>query len=67
MKHLNFVLLLLGTAGALLLVMGLCMCFLDQWQTLAQGVVTGAVGLFCLVVLAVLNHKWYGHRSGSHR
>lgn len=67
MKHLNFVLLLLGTAGALLLVMGLCMCFFDQWQTLTQGVVTGAVGLFCLVVLAVLNHKWYGRRSGKCR
>lgn len=67
MKHLNFVLLLLGTAGALLLVMGLCMCFFDQWQTLTQGVVTGLAGFFCLALYVVLNHKWFGRQTGSHR
>lgn len=67
MKHLNPYFLFLGTAGCLLLAAGLGLCFFAAAKNLLLGAVLGAVGLVCLVLLAVLRRRWCRPAAAARR
>jgi len=50
MKKSNFVAMILGTIGGILLAIGMCMCLLPEWNAFTPGVVMGAVGVVMLLV-----------------
>lgn len=67
MKHLNPYFLFLGTAGCLLLAAGLGLCFFAAAKNLLLGAVLGAVGLVCLVLLAVFHRRWCRPAAAARR
>ena len=45
MKKKNFVSMIMGTVGGILVAIGMCMCLLLQWNAFNQGIVL----LLCLI------------------
>ena len=60
MKKKNFVSLVMGTVGGILLALGMCMCMLPQWNAFTQGVVVSAVGAVVLLAMLVVRRKMEG-------
>lgn len=60
MKKENFVSLILGAAGVLLLGIGMCMALLPEWNAFRPGIVMGAAGLAILLVMAFVRRKMKG-------
>lgn len=60
MKKENFVSLILGVAGVLILGIGMCMAMLPEWNAFRPGVVIGVVGLAILLVMALVRRKMKG-------
>lgn len=60
MKKENFVSLILGVAGALILGIGMCMAMLPEWNAFRPGIVIGIVGLVILLVMALVRRKMKG-------
>ena len=50
MKKSNFVAMILGTIGGILLAIGMCMCLLPEWEAFRSGVVMGGAGIVTLLV-----------------
>jgi hypothetical protein len=57
MKKSNFVALILGTIGGMLLALGICMCLLPQWNAFRPGVVMGSIGLVVLLAMVAIWRK----------
>jgi hypothetical protein len=57
MKKSNFVALILGTIGGMLLALGMCMCLLSQWNAFRPGVVMGSIGLVVLLAMVAIWRK----------
>jgi hypothetical protein len=50
MKKSNFVAMILGTIGGILLALGMCMCLLPEWNAFRPGIVFGCAGLIVLLI-----------------
>lgn len=57
MKKSNFVAMILGTIGGILLSLGMCMCLLPEWNVFTPGVVMGSIGLIVLLVMVIVWRK----------
>ena len=57
MKKSNFVAMILGTIGGILLAIGMCMCLLPEWNAFKPGVIMGCFGLLVLLIMAVVWRK----------
>lgn len=60
MKKSNFVALILGTVGGVFFALGMCMCLLPEWGMFTQGIISGAVGLFVLLITLIVWRKMEG-------
>lgn len=56
MKTMDFVSLVLGIVGFLVLGIGMCMCLIKEWGMFKTGVVVAVIGAVLLIALAVL--RW---------
>ena len=63
MKKNQFVALIVGVVGGLLVSVGMCMCLLTEWNAFNEGVVAAAIGAVILLALAVVSYI----RSGKPR
>jgi hypothetical protein len=57
MKKSNFVAMILGTIGGILLALGMCMCLLPEWDAFKPGTVMGVIGLVILLIMIVVWRK----------
>lgn len=57
MKKSNFIAMILGTIGGILLAIGMCMCLLPEWNAFKPGVVMGCVGLVALLITVMVWRK----------
>lgn len=57
MKKSNFIAMILGTIGGILIAIGMCMCLLPEWNAFRPGVVMGCVGLLILLITAAVWRK----------
>lgn len=57
MKKSNFVAMILGTTGGILLALGMCMCLLPEWNAFTPGVVMGCAGLIVLLGMVLIWRK----------
>lgn len=60
MKKVDFITLLLGTVGTLLLGVGMCMCLLPEWDAFREGVALGGTGIVVLLVMGIVRRKLLG-------
>lgn len=60
MKKENFVSLVLGVSGALVLGIGMCMTTLTEWNAFKPGIIVGAVGLVLLLIMVLVRRKMKG-------
>lgn len=69
MKKSNFVALLLGTASAVLLALGMCMVLLPEWNVFRPGLVLGCAGILSgiltICIWRRMEHKPPVHISGK--
>ena len=56
----NFVTLIFSTFGGILFALGMCMTMLSEWNTFAQGVVVGCIGLVVLIAMLLVRRKMEG-------
>lgn len=54
MKKSNFVALLMGTVSGVLFALGMCMALLPEWDSFAEGVVFGGVGIVLSIITALI-------------
>jgi len=57
MKKSNFVAMIMGTIGGLLLAISMCMCLIPEWDTFKPGVLMGCVGLLELLATIIVWRK----------
>lgn len=57
MKRENFVTMIMGTIGAILFGIGMCMCLLPAWNAFRQGVAVGGVGVATLLAMIIVRRK----------
>ena len=61
MKKSSFVAMVLGTAGAVLFALGMCMALIPEWNAFRPGIIFGCVGLLLalvtLIVWGRMEHK----------
>jgi len=57
MKKSNFIAMILGTIGGILLAIGMCMCLLPEWNAFKPGVVMGCGGLVVLLITVMVWRK----------
>jgi len=60
MKKENFITLVLGTTGGLLLGIGMCMCLLPEWNAFTPGVVITAIGAIVLIAMFIVRRAMLG-------
>lgn len=60
MKKENFVSLILGVAGTLVLGIGMCMALLPAWNAFQPGIVIGLAGLLILLIMGIVRRKMKG-------
>ena len=60
MKKKNFVSMIMGTVGAILFAIGMCMCLLPQWNAFNQGIVMGAAGAVILLAMLIVRRRMEG-------
>ncbi len=63
MKKSSFAAILLGTAGGILLALGMCMVLLPQWNAFNQGIVLGCIGLIVLLVMVLVWRKMENRKT----
>ena len=60
MKKSDFITLVFGVIGGLLLSLGMCMCLLPEWNAFHLGVVLTAIGFAVLLILVIVRCKKAG-------
>ena len=60
MEKKNFITLVLGTIGGLLFALGMCMCFLPEWNMFEVGVGCTAVGFIVIIATIIAYRKMSG-------
>ena len=50
MKKSSFVALILGTVGGVLFALGMCMALLPEWNSFAEGVIFGSLGILIGII-----------------
>ena len=60
MKEENFISLLLGTAGAALFGIGMCMVLLPEWDMFREGIFFGLAGLIVWIILIAVRRRMMG-------
>ena len=54
MKKSSFVAMVLGTAGAVLFALGMCMALIPDWNAFRPGIIFGCVGLLLALVTLIV-------------
>lgn len=54
MKKSSFVAMVLGTAGAVLFALGMCMALIPEWNAFRPGIIFGCVGLLLALVTLIV-------------
>jgi uncharacterized membrane protein len=54
MKKSSFVAMIMGTVGAILFAIGMCMCLLPEWNAFKPGVIMGSVGFAVLLAMVIV-------------
>lgn len=54
MKKSSFVAMVLGTAGAVLFALGMCMALIPEWNAFKPGIIFGCVGLLLALVTLIV-------------
>lgn len=54
MKKSSFVAMVLGTAGAVLFALGMCMALIPEWNAFRPGIIFGCVGLLLVLVTLIV-------------
>ncbi len=57
MKKSNFVAMILGTIGAILFALGMCMALIPEWNAFNQGIVLGVIGAVVLLIMVLVWRK----------
>lgn len=57
MKKSNYVAIVLSTIGVLVLGMGMCMCLIEEWNQLQEGILVGLVGLLILGITVLIYRR----------
>lgn len=57
MKKTTLITIILATFGGLITSLGMCMCLISEWNTLAYGIVTGIIGIIILLFIIPINLK----------
>lgn len=45
--------MILSTIGGMLFALGMCMCLLEKWNAFSEGVITVAIGILILLIMAI--------------
>lgn len=54
MKKSSFVALILGTVSGVLFALGMCMALLPEWDTFAEGIIFGAIGIVLGIITILI-------------
>lgn len=54
MKKSSFVAMVLGTAGAVLFALGMCMALIPEWNAFRPGIIFGCIGLLLALVTLIV-------------
>lgn len=57
MKKSSFVAMVLGTAGAVLFALGMCMALIPEWHAFQAGIIFGCIGLLLGIVTIIIWRK----------
>ncbi|MBQ8210078.1 MAG: hypothetical protein IJZ35_05805 [Clostridia bacterium] len=57
MKKSSFAALVLGTVGGVLFALGMCMALVEEWASMTQGIVVGAIGLVLALITVFVWRK----------
>ena len=57
MKKSNFAAMILGTIGAVLFALGMCMALLPEWNAFRPGVIMGIIGIAVLIIMVIVWRK----------
>ena len=60
MQKKDFVTLIMSTVGGILFALGMCMALLPEWNAMAPGIVTGAIGAVILLAMILVRRKMDG-------
>ena len=60
MQKKDFVTLIMSTVGGILFALGMCMALLPEWNDMAPGIVTGAIGAVILLAMILVRRKMDG-------
>ena len=60
MKKVDFVTLLMCTAGGVLFALGMCMCLLEEWGAFSQGIIAGMAGMVILFAAWMIRRRMLG-------
>lgn len=62
----NFVTLIFGVLGGVMISLGMCMCLLPEWNAFTPGVVCGVLGAAMLLILLAVRRKMDGKQFRIH-
>ena len=57
MKKDTLVQIVLGTIGGLVASIGMCMCLIEEWNMLMQGIIVGIIGIIILLCIYPIYRK----------
>lgn len=57
MKKSNFAAMILGTIGAVLFALGMCMALIPEWNAFRPGVIMGIIGIAVLIIMVIVWRK----------
>ena len=57
MEKSNFAAMILGTIGAVLFALGMCMALIPEWNAFRPGVIMGIIGIAVLIIMVIVWRK----------
>ncbi len=49
--------IILATIGGIIFSLGMCMCLIEEWQMLKEGIITGTIGVVILLCIILVHKK----------
>lgn len=57
MKKNTLIEIILGTVGGVVTTIGMCMCLVDEWDMMKNGIIVGIIGIFILLCIYPVYRK----------